>query len=128
MEAEAPTIKLEQTRYDARAEIALDGFFSQVKARAGYSRYHHDELAKTGAVDSSFYSNGGEGRAELIQADHGGWGGDTGVQFLERTAMIRGDEKFLPDSRQRQEGLFTLQSYMNGPFRLEAGARIEFNH
>ena len=42
VEPEAPTIDVEQTRYDARAEIPLGGFFSQVHARGGYANYHHD--------------------------------------------------------------------------------------
>ena len=67
IEAEAPTIDLEQTRYDARAEVPLGGFFSQVRARGGYSNYHHDEIEDDGAIGSSFFSKGGEGRVELVQ-------------------------------------------------------------
>ena len=48
MEAEAPTIDQEQTRYDFRAEIPVRGFFSQIRARGGYADYHHDELDDTG--------------------------------------------------------------------------------
>ena len=127
IEAESPTIDLKQTRYDARAEIPLHGFFSQVRARGGYARYHHDELGADGSIGSSFFSNGGEGRLELVQSERSGWGGTSGAQYLDRTARIRGDEKFLPDSEQRQTGLFTVQTYVNGPFRLEGGARIEFS-
>jgi iron complex outermembrane receptor protein len=125
VEAEAPTIDVEQTRYDARAEIPLTGFFSQVRARGGYANYHHDELEEDGSVGSSFFSKGGEGRLELVQAEHDGWGGTSGVQYLQRNAKIRGEEKFLPDSRQKQAGLFTLQTYVQGPIRIEAGARVE---
>jgi iron complex outermembrane receptor protein len=127
IEAEQPTIDAEQTRYDARAEIPLSGFFSQVRARGGYSQYHHDELEPDGAIGSSFFSKGGEGRAELVQADHDGWGGTTGVQYLNRNVRIRGEEKFLPDARQKQSGLFTLQTLVSGPFRLEGGGRVEFS-
>ena len=127
VEPEAPTIDVEQTRYDARAEIPLGGFFSQVHARGGYANYHHDELEADGAIGSSFFSKGGEGRLELIQADHSGWGGTSGVQYLQRNAKIRGEEKFLPDSRQKQTGLFTLQTYVDGPIRIEGGARVEFS-
>ncbi len=126
-EAEAPTIDVEQTRYDARMEIPLAGFFSHVRARGGYSNYHHDELEETGEVGSSFFSKGGEARAELEQAERSGWGGSSGLQYLERTAKIRGEEKFLPDSRQRQAGLFTVQTLIQGPFRFEAGGRIELS-
>ena len=127
VEAEAPTIDQEQDRFDARAEFPLSGFFSQVRARGGYADYHHDEIEDTGEIGSSFFSKGGEGRFELVQADRGGWGGTSGVQYLERTAKIRGEEKFLPDSRQKQAGLFTLQTYVSGPWRFEGGVRIEFS-
>jgi iron complex outermembrane receptor protein len=127
IEAEAPTIDQEQDRFDARAEIPLSGFFSQVRARGGYADYHHDEIEDTGEIGSSFFSKGGEGRFELVQSDHGGWGGTSGVQYVERTAKIRGEEKFLPDSRQKQAGLFTLQTYVSGPWRLEGGARVELS-
>jgi len=127
IEAEAPTIDVEQTRYDARAEIPIGGFFSQVRARGGYGNYHHDELEETGEIGSSFFSKGGEGRIELVQSDRSGWGGTSGVQYLNRNAKIRGEEKFLPDSRQKQAGLFTLQTYVQGPIRIEGGARVEFS-
>jgi len=127
IEPEAPTIDVEQTRYDARAEIPVGGFFSQVRARGGIGNYHHDELEPDGAIGSSFFSKGGEGRFELVQADHRGWGGTSGVQYLQRNARIRGEEKFLPDSRQKQTGLFTLQTYVDGPVRIEGGARVEFS-
>ena len=127
IEAEAPTIDVEQTRYDARAEVPLTGFLNQLRLRGGYSSYHHDEIEDTGEIGSSFFSKGGEGRVELVQTDRSGWGGTSGIQYLDRNARIRGEEKFLPDSRQRQAGLFTLQTYVKGPIRIEAGARIEFS-
>jgi iron complex outermembrane receptor protein len=127
VEAEAPTIDAHQTRFDARAEVSLGGFFSQVRARGGLSKYHHDELEEDGAVGTSFYSRGGEGRVELVQREQGGWGSTSGLQYLDRDARIRGEEKFLPDSRQRQAGIFTEQSYVAGPLRVEGGLRVEFS-
>ncbi|HET7709721.1 MAG TPA: TonB-dependent receptor [Sphingomicrobium sp.] len=124
-EAEAPTIDQRQTRYDARVEIPVGGPFEMVRARGGYAKYRHDELEDTGEIGSSFFSKGGEGRIEIVQAEKSGWGGTSGLQYLERSASIEGEEKFLPDSRQRQAGLFTLQTYVDGPLRLEAGARVE---
>ena len=127
VEAEGPTIDQGQTRYDARAEVPIGGFFSEIRARGGYADYKHDELEETGEVGSSFFSKGGEGRLELVQDDHDGWGGTSGFQYLERKVRIRGEEKFLPDSRQKQAGLFTLQTLVRGPWRAEAGARVEFS-
>jgi iron complex outermembrane receptor protein len=126
-EAERPTIDARQTRFDARAEVPLGGLFSQVRARGGYARYHHDELNAEGGVETSFFSTGGEARLEFVQRDRSGWGGTSGVQYLDRNARIRGDEKFLPDSSQRETGLFTLQTFVDGPLRLEGGARLELS-
>ena len=124
-EAEAPRIDVEQTRYDARAEVPLSGAFSQLRFRAGAARYHHDELEPDGAIGSSFFARGGEARLDLVQADRGGWEGTTGIQGLTKRVFIIGEEKFLPESRQRQAGIFTLQSLKRGPLRLEAGLRFE---
>lgn len=127
IEAEAPTIDVKQTRYDARAEVPLSGFFNQVRARGGISRYRHDEIEDTGEIASTFFTRGGEGRAEIVQSERSGWGGTSGVQYLARKVHIVGEEKFLPPSRQRQTGLFTMQSLVRGPLRFEGGARVEFS-
>ena len=127
VEAEAPTIDQEQTRYDFRAEVPLQGFLSHLRVRGGYANYRHFELEDTGEIATRFFSKGGEGRIELVQAERSGWGGTSGFQYLDRNARIRGEEKFLPDSEQRQAGLFSLQTFVSGPFRFEGGARIEFS-
>ena len=127
IEAEAPTIDVRQTRYDARAEIPLSGVFSQVRLRGGYARYRHNEIEDSGEIGSTFRSTGGEGRAELVQSERGGWGGTSGIQYVDRKVEIDGEEKFLPPSEQRQLGLFTMQSLVKGPLRLEGGLRVEFS-
>ena len=127
VEPEAPTIDQKQTRYDFRADIPVQGFLSHVRARGGYANYRHNEIEDTGEVATRFFSKGGEGRIELVQTERSGWGGTSGLQYLDRNAKIRGDEKFLPDSEQRQAGLFSVQTYVSGPFRFEGGGRIEFS-
>jgi iron complex outermembrane receptor protein len=127
-EFEQPTLTPHQWRYDGRAEIPLGGFFSQVRVRGGYSTYWHNELNAEGGIDSHFSSSGGEGRVELVQTERGGWGGTSGIQYLNRDEKISGEEVFLPPSRQKQFGLFTLQTYVSGPWRFEGGARVEFSH
>jgi iron complex outermembrane receptor protein len=127
IEAEAPTLDVKQDRYDARAEIPLSGFFSQVRARGGYAKYRHHEIEDTGEIASTFHTQGGEGRLELVQTEKSGWGGTSGLQYFKRKVFIEGEEKFLPLSHQQQTGLFTMQNLVRGPLRLEAGARIEFS-
>jgi iron complex outermembrane receptor protein len=127
-EFEQPTLTPHQTRYDARAEIPIGGFFSQIRARGGYSKYWHNELEADGAIGSHFSSSGGEGRLDLVQSEKSGWGGTSGIQYLNRNEAIVGAEVFLPPSRQKQTGFYTLQTYVTGPFRFEGGARVEFSH
>lgn len=126
IEAEEPVIDAHQDRGDARVNVPIGGgFLDLFEFRGGISKYHHDELEK-GSIGSSFFSNGGEMRADVVQANRGGWGGTTGVQYLDTDARIRGDEKYLPDSTDKQLGLFTMQSLVRGPMRLEGGLRVEF--
>lgn len=125
VEPERPTIDAHQDRADARANVPIGGFFKALEFRGGISKYHHDELEADGAVGSRFFSNGGEARADVVQADHGGWGGTTGLDYLSQDARIRGAEKYLPDSLKHNLGLFTLQTIEKGPLRLEAAARAD---
>jgi iron complex outermembrane receptor protein len=128
IEAEQPTIDAHQTRADARVNVPIGGFFKLFEFRGGISRYHHAELDQEGVAGSRFYSNGGEARADLVQTERSGWGGTTGVDFLSQNARIRGDEKYLPDSRKQNLSLFTLQTYEAGKLRLEAAARVDIGH
>jgi iron complex outermembrane receptor protein len=125
VEPEQPTIDAHQDRGDIRANVPIGGFFRIFELRGGISKYHHDELEADGAIGSSFSSNGGELRADVVQNERGGWGGTTGVQYLSQDARIRGDEKYLPDSRKTNLGLFTLQTIETGKLRLEAAGRLD---
>lgn len=127
-EPEAPTIDAHQDRGDARVNIPVSGgLLSLIEFRGGISKYRHSEIDPGGVVGSRFFTNGGEMRADVVQANRGGWGGTTGIQYLKQDFKIRGDEKYLPDSDTRRLGLFTLQSVERGPVRLEGGLRVEFS-
>jgi iron complex outermembrane receptor protein len=127
-EAEQPTLDGRQTRADARVNVPIGGFFKIFEFRGGISKYHHDELAPDGSVGSSFRTKGGEIRADVVQTDRGGWGGTSGVQYLETHVRLAGDEKYLPDGTNQQLGFFTLQTLVHGPVRFEAGLRVESAH
>ena len=127
VEPEAPTIDAHQDRGDLRAHVPIGGFLKSAELRGGISKYHHNEVEADGEVGSRFASDGEEVRGELVQSERGGWGGTTGFQYLHQNARIRGEEKYLPDSVNRQTGLFTLQSIVSGKVRFEGGARIEFS-
>ena len=126
--SEATHIDVHQTRYDARAEIPLRGFFRQVRVRGGYSDYRHAEIARDGTIGSMIFSTGGEARVDLEQSDKpSGWGGASGIQTLDVKQHIAGDEQFLPPTHVQSFGIFTVQHLERGPFRVEAGVRFERN-
>lgn len=125
-EQEAPRIKLRQHRIDARAEIETGGsLIEKLAFRYAYGDYVHSEIEPDGAIGTTFFSKGMEGRFELIQAERGGWKGVTGSQFVIRDFNVVGAEAFLPKNSTEQVGLFTLQQYESGPWHVEAGARYE---
>ncbi len=125
-EQEAPRLDLLQNRVDARAEVQTGGdLLDSVNVRAGYANYRHFELAPDGAIGTSFFNKGGEGRVDLVQARRGAWSGTTGGQFFFRDFNVVGDEAFLPKNSTEQLGLFTLQQFDFGRLKLEAGGRYE---
>ncbi|MBC2652677.1 TonB-dependent receptor [Novosphingobium aerophilum] len=123
---EAPRLQLLQDRFDVRAAINPGGkIIDKVLLRVGYADYQHSELEPDGAVGTTFFNKGVEARLELTQAAHGAWRGATGVQFVNREFNVVGDEAFLPKNSTRQVGLFTLQTFDFGAWKMEAGARLE---
>ena len=123
---EAPRIKLRQHRIDARAEIETGGsLIEKLAFRFAYGDYVHSELEPDGAIGTTFFSKGAEGRFELVQAERGGWKGVTGSQLVLRDFNVVGEEAFLPKNATEQVGLFTLQQFEAGPWLVEAGARYE---
>jgi len=127
VEPEAPTIDAHQNRGDLRISVPIGGLFKHAELRGGISKYRHNEIEEDGAIGSRFFSNGQEFRGDIVQDDRGGWGGTSGAQLLHQTARISGEEKYLPHSDNRQVGLFTLQSFVTGKLRVEAGGRVEFS-
>jgi iron complex outermembrane recepter protein len=125
-EQEAPRLDVKQDRIDARAEFAPGGdVIDQVRARIGAARYRHYELEEDGAIGTAFYSQGMEGRVELIQAQRGAWRGVTGGQFFYRDFNVVGEEAFLPRNSTDSAGIFTLQQLDFGGWKVEGGARFE---
>lgn len=125
-EQEAPRLDIAQDRFDLRGEVETGGgFLERIRARAGYASYRHFELEDTGEIATRFYNKGLEGRLELVQAEHDGWRGVSGVQYFNRRFDVQGEEAFLPKNRTGQFGVFTLQQIDLGQFRAEGGLRYE---
>jgi iron complex outermembrane receptor protein len=122
---EAVSIDLEQTRYDLRGEYRIDlGPFEKVRFAGGYADYTHKEL-EGDEIGTQFFSEGWEGRLELIQPDRNGWQGAVGVQALKRDFEAEGEEAFVPPTKTTELGIFTLQRFDRDRWGVEGGLRLE---
>ena len=119
------SIDLRQYRFDLRGEVELgDGLFEKARFRAGYANYTHSELEGPD-IGTTFNSKAIETRFELTQNDRGGWRGASGVQYLTRDFEAIGSEAFVPPTRTRQFGVFTLQEFEFGNLDAEFALRFD---
>ncbi|MDP3370113.1 MAG: TonB-dependent receptor [Brevundimonas sp.] len=124
-EEEGVSIGLEQTRYDLRGELAFDsGPFSAARLSAGRADYAHTEF-EGDEVGTQFFSEGYEGRLELIQRERDGWQGVVGLQLLDRTFDAVGDEAYVPRTEIAEQGLYTVQRFDRGAVGFEGGLRLD---
>jgi len=122
---ETVTIGLEQTRYDLRGELRFDtGPFSAARLSAGWADYQHTEF-EGDEVGTRFFSDGYEGRFELIQRERNGWQGVVGLQVLDRTFDAVGDEAYVPRTEIAEQGLYTVQRFDRGSMGFEGGLRLD---
>jgi iron complex outermembrane receptor protein len=125
IEEDGVSIDLKQYRFDLRGEVELgSGFLDKLRVRTGYANYEHVEL-EGGDIGTLFKSKAIETRIELTQNERGGWRGASGVQYLTRDFEAIGDEAFVPPSKTRTIGLFTLQEFAFGSFDAEVALRFD---
>lgn len=120
-------LELSQTRVDVRGELKLGGdIFERLKVSGGWAEYQHQEISRnSGAVNTTFLSDGEEGRIELVQKEHDGWQGAIGVNGLKRSFSALGGEAFVPSTDIARVGVFTLQRLDRGKWGLEGGLRVD---
>lgn len=119
------SIDLVQDRFDLRGELVLGGLFDRLQVRGAYADYRHAEN-EGDAVGTVFEGNGIEARADLVQADRGGWRGRSGVQYLWRSLTVTGAEAIVPDYEIERVGVFTLQSLdLGGGFKIDGSGRYD---
>jgi iron complex outermembrane receptor protein len=122
---EGVSIGLEQTRYDLRGELRFDsGPFRAARLSAGWAEYEHTEF-EGDEVGTQFFSDGYEGRFELIQRERDGWQGVIGAQLLDRTFDAVGDEAYVPRTEISEQGLYTVQRFDRGGLGFEGGLRLD---
>lgn len=119
------SIGLQQTRWDLRGELELDsGPFSKARLSGGWADYHHTEF-EGDEVGTQFFSEGAEGRFELIQRERAGWQGVVGAQVLQRDFDAVGDEAYVPQTEISEQGIYTVQRYDRGSLGAEGGLRFD---
>jgi iron complex outermembrane receptor protein len=119
------SIGLEQTRYDLRGQLTFDaGPFSAARLSAGWADYAHTEF-EGDEIGTRFFSDGYEGRFELIQRERNGWQGVVGLQLLDRTFDAVGDEAYVPRTEISEQGLYTVQRFDRGGLGFEGGLRLD---
>jgi len=122
---EGVSIGLEQTRYDLRGELSFAGGpFSAARLSAGWADYEHTEF-EGDEIGTQFFSEGYEGRFELIQRERDGWQGVIGAQLLDRTFDAVGDEAYVPRTEISEQGLYTVQRFDRGGLGFEGGLRLD---
>jgi len=122
---EGVSIGLEQTRYDLRGALTFDqGPFREARISGGWADYAHTEF-EGDEVGTQFFSDGFEGRVELIQRERDGWQGVVGMQALDRTFDAIGDEAYVPRTDIEEQGVYTVQRWDRGAFGLQGGLRFD---
>ncbi len=124
-EEEIIRIDLEQTRYDLRAGVELDGPFEAISLNLSRNDYKHVELegAETGTL---FDTDGFDARLELNHAPLGGWVGAIGLQYKDVNFNAVGEEAFVPASDTTSLSLFVFEEYaFSDRWVLQGSARIE---
>ena len=124
-------LKVRQDRLDLRGKINVGGpTIDTIKVRAGFADYQHSELSAAGAVGTTFFNKGLEGRIEVAQTkrsigDAATWRGGSGVQIFTRDFNVIGNEAFIPRNQSSQIGVFTLQEFDFGRIKAEVAGRYE---
>lgn len=122
---EAAFIDMKQDRYDAKAELDLDGAFDKLRLNGSYNDYTHTEFEAPGEPGTVFNQDAYEAR---FTADHSygeGWRGTVGLQYVDIDFEALGDEAFVPPSKTKATSLFVFEERHFDPWTIELGARAE---
>lgn len=118
-------IDMEQTRYDLRGGLKLDGPISSLKASGSVVDYEHTEFEAPGEPGTRFTNEGWEARIEAGHAPIGLLEGSVGLQASDRDFAAIGDEALIGRTKTKATGLFVFETYDAGDWGLEGGLRFD---
>lgn len=121
---EEVSIDMTQNRYEFHSEYRPEsGPIRKYKLKSAQSDYFHKEI-EDGATGTVFRNRGNETRLEgLNKSDD--WNGVSGLQTQIFDFGAKGDEAFLPDSKNEKVSIFTFQQLSLGKNALRMGGRLE---
>lgn len=115
-------INMQQRRFDLAGEIRNLGFFNSVRAKNTFSDYKHDEI-EGGSLGTTFKNQGDEFRLDAKHQDVAGFGGRVGLQGNFFDFSAKGDESFLPSTKNSNYSLFIFEEKSEGRFKPSFGLR-----
>ncbi|HPN04565.1 MAG TPA: TonB-dependent receptor [Hyphomonadaceae bacterium] len=118
-------IDMEQTRYDVRGGIDLNGPISSLKASGSVVDYKHTEFEAPGEPGTMFTNEGWEARVEAGHAPIGLLEGSVGIQASKRDFAAVGDEALIGPTKTENAGLFVFETWDAGEWGLEGGLRFD---
>ncbi|WP_171163794.1 TonB-dependent receptor [Usitatibacter palustris] len=123
---DAPRVLLEQTRWDAAAEIANPfAGITRLKFRAGHNDYEHREIESTGEVATTFTNKAWDSRLELAHVPWTDGKGALGFQVQDRDFAALGEEAIVPPTKARAYALFLVEQKQWTEWTLDGGLRLE---
>lgn len=118
-------IDMQQTRYDVRGGLDLDGPISSLKASGSVVEYEHTEFEGPGQPGTRFTNEGWEARIEAGHASIGLLEGSAGIQASKRDFAAIGDEALIGPTTSEATGLFVFETLDAGVWGLEGGLRFD---
>lgn len=132
-------IDLQQTRYEFKAGLDTQGFFTRLNTRIAYNDYEHIEFAREDEPEeeheeghleeqdhSTHFTNRGlEARLSAQYARNDNWNGVVGMQLGDSKFAVEGEEGFIPRTDINSVGIFALESIRSGRWIYELGARLQ---
>ena len=118
-------LEMEQTRYDIR--LQLDEPMAGIARFSGVvslTEYEHTEFEGL-EVGTVYSSDAIEGRLELVHSPIGDLHGVLGLQISETEFSAVGEEAFILPTDTSRMGLFLVEDWHSGSWKLEGGLRFD---
>ncbi|MFT3723932.1 MAG: TonB-dependent receptor [Hyphomonadaceae bacterium] len=118
-------IDMEQTRYDLRGGLTLDGPIKSVKASGSMVDYEHTEFEGPGEPGTKFTNEGWEARIEAAHAPIDLLDGSFGVQASHKDFAAVGDEALIGPTTTDATGVYLYETWDAGDWGVEGGLRFD---